>query len=121
MINWLINNMSDDWAKCVRIGIDKYQKEVVPYIKDGLFDLAVATTWDSIILLEEGLRYMPREGATNMYTHELLARFRVLYEYCRQDLQDKKEKEGKVRDAMERIEEKMSLVEIGINSVLRVD
>ncbi len=121
MINWLINNMSNEWAKYIKTGIDGYRDQVVPEIDSGFFEVAGMEIGNSIILLEEGLRNMPSIGATKLYTDGLLARFRLLNKYCLEEGIGKEEKEGKVRDAMARVEERINLVEIGVNSVLKTD
>ncbi len=102
-----------DWAEKIKLVIDEYNQLIVPYIKKDFYESAVAEINTSLPLLEEGWKEMPT-SSVRMYTYGLIAEFRRLQHFCGVDNSSKKE----IEKSISLIEQKIQLIELGVNSVL---
>lgn len=108
----------NDWAKSIIGGIERYKQQVILFIEDGFYEIAGMEIGNSIFELEEGYKNMPA-GTVRTYTFGLLARFNLFRDYCLNESLTEEKKGDKIKVAMNSIEERINLVEISANSMLK--
>ena len=107
------------WACYAKNSIDNYSNNVLDYIDEGLYEIAGLELGTSISQLEACITNMP-PASISAYLLGLVARFKLLQQYCLEERADPSTRRYNIATAIDRIDERLHIVELSTASLMEI-